>query len=196
VLALRGVAVFVCPARMKTAGLNLYLVGFTGTGKSTVGRQVARHLGMEFLDSDHEIERVHGRTVAQIFAEEGEPAFRGLERIFIESGHPARGCVVACGGGLVVAPGMLEQLRARGVVICLHASLETVLQRTARSTHRPLLDGDDREKRVRELYAPREAIYRRTGTMILTDQRPLREVISHVIRVYEREAGEWAAPAS
>ena len=68
-----------------------------------------------------------------------------------------------------------------------------MIQRTARSAHRPLLDGEDREKRVRELYAPREEIYRRTGTMILTDRRPLREVVAHVLRVYEREAVEWVA---
>jgi len=181
---------------MKNAGPNLYLVGFTGTGKSTVGRQVARHLGMQFLDSDHEIERASGRTIAQIFADDGEPAFRALERKFVEDGHPGQGLVVACGGGLVVAPGMLEILCARGVVICLHASLETVLQRTARSVHRPLLDGDNREERVRALYGPREEIYRRAGTMILTDRRPLREVVSHVLRVFEREAAEWAPPAS
>lgn len=178
---------------MKTAGTNLYLVGFTGTGKSTVGRHVARHFAMQFLDSDHEIERVHGKTVAQIFAAEGEPAFRELERTFIETGHPARDCVVACGGGLVVPDGRLELLRNRGVVICLHASLETVIERTARSAHRPLLEGEDREKRVRELYAPREEIYRRTGTMILTDRRPLREVVAHVLRIYDREAREWEA---
>jgi shikimate kinase len=196
VLALRGGAVFVCPASMKDAGLNLYLVGFTGTGKSTVGRQVARNLGLQFLDSDHEIERVSGRSVAQIFADEGEPAFRRLEREFVENGHPANGCVIACGGGLVIQDGVLASLRARGVVICLHASLETVLQRTARSVHRPLLEGEDREARVRALYAPREEIYRRAGTMILTDRRPLREVVAHVLRVYERESQGWSPPAS
>ncbi|HVT73412.1 MAG TPA: shikimate kinase [Lacunisphaera sp.] len=178
---------------MTPARVNLYLVGFTGTGKSTVGRHVARNLAMDFLDSDHEIERTSGRSIAQIFAQDGEPEFRKLERGFVEGGHPAAGCVVACGGGLVVIPGMTPLLRQRGVIICLHASLETVLQRTIRSAHRPLLESADRERRVRELYAPREAIYRQTGTMILTDRRPLREVVAHVTRVYEREAAEWSA---
>lgn len=177
---------------MDATGINLYLVGFTGTGKSTVGRQAARELGYQLFDSDHEIERTSGRTVAQIFAGGGEPAFRALERKFIEEGHPARGCVVACGGGLIVPEGMLELLKARGVVICLHASLDTVVQRTTRTGHRPLLQGEDRDKKVRELYARREAIYQRTGTMILTDGRPLREIVAHVLRVYQREAREWA----
>ena len=181
------------PRRMTPTGPNLYLVGFTGTGKSTVGRAVATQLGYQFLDSDHEIERLHGRTIAQIFAEEGEPVFRALERKFIEEQHPARGCVVACGGGLIVPDGMLELLHERGVVLCLHASLETVIERTARSVHRPLVSGEDRETKVRELYARREAIYRRAGTTILTDQRSIRDITPHVLRVFQREARDWSA---
>lgn len=171
--------------------VNLYLVGFMGTGKSTVGRQVARQVGFDFLDSDHEIERKEGRPVSQIFAEQGEVAFRAMERAFIEQGHPARRCVVSCGGGLVVPPGMLELLRARGVIICMHAPIETILQRTMHATHRPLLQVDDREQRLRELYSQREALYRRTGTMVLTDKRPLREIVAHVMRVYRQEAAQF-----
>jgi len=168
---------------------NLYLVGFMGTGKSTVGRQVARQLGFEFLDSDHEIERAQGKPVSQIFAEQGEPSFRAMERAFIEEGHPRQSCVVSCGGGLVVPPGMLELLRSRGVIICLHAPIETILQRTMQATHRPLLEVENREQRLRELFAQRESLYRRTGTMVLTDKRPLREIVAHVLRVYRLEAG-------
>ncbi|MBA4135718.1 MAG: shikimate kinase [Opitutus sp.] len=171
---------------------NLYLVGFTGTGKSTVGRHAARELGFEFVDSDHVIETTHGKPVAQIFAEDGEAGFRALERKFIEAGHPVAGCVVACGGGLIVPDGMLELVRARGVTICLHASLATILQRTSRTAHRPLLQVENREERLRTLYAAREAIYRRTGTMVLTDGRPMREVVAHVLRVYRAEEREWS----
>ena len=167
---------------------NLYLVGFMGTGKSTVGRLVARQLGFQFLDSDHEIERLQGRPIAQIFATEGEDRFRVMEREFIERGHAARGCVVACGGGLVVPPGMLELLRARGVVMCMHAPIDTIIRRTMHASHRPLLQVENPEQRLRELYAQREEIYRRTGTMVLTDSRPMREIAAHVLRVYRLEA--------
>ena len=170
---------------------NLYLVGFMGTGKSTVGRQVARQMGFAFLDSDHEIERLQGKPVSQIFATEGEARFRAMERDFIEQGHPAKKCVVSCGGGLVVPPGMLELLHSRGVVICMHAPIETILKRTLHATHRPLLQVDDREARLRELYAQREGLYRRTGTMVLTDKRPLREIAIHVLRVYRQEAAQF-----
>lgn len=176
---------------MTSADANLYLVGFMGTGKSTVGRQVAKQLDYRFLDSDHEIERLQGKPVSRIFAEDGEPRFRELERKFIEEGHPASRCVIACGGGLVVPPGMLELLRSRGIVICMHAPIETILQRTMHTTHRPLLQVDDREKRLRELFAQREQIYRRTGTMVLTDSRPLREIAGHVLRVYRLEAAHF-----
>ncbi len=191
ILALRGIAVFVKRQQMTPPDTNLYLVGFMGTGKSTVGRQVARQLGFRFLDSDYEIERLQGKAVAKIFAEEGEAQFRVMERGFIEHGHPAQRCVVACGGGLVVPPGMLELLRSRGIVMCLHASLETILQRTMHATHRPLLQVENPAERLRELYTQREEIYRRTGTMVLTDRRPQREIVAHVLRLYRHEAATF-----
>lgn len=176
---------------MTSPDANLYLVGFMGTGKSTVGRAVAKQLGFQFLDSDHEIERGQGKAVSKIFAEDGEARFRALEREFIENGHPADRCVIACGGGLVVPDGMLALLRRKGVVVCMHAPIETILQRTMHTNHRPLLQVDNPEQRLRDLYAQREAIYRRTGTMVLTDRRPLREIAGHVLRVYRFEAAHF-----
>lgn len=178
--------------RVDEADVNLYLVGFMGTGKSTVGRVVAQKIGFELLDSDHEIERQQGKSIAEIFAADGEPAFRAMEKKFIEEGHPAARTVVSCGGGLVVQPGMLEKLQDKGVVICLHAAIETILARTARQRNRPLLNVEDPEERIRTLYAAREPIYRKSGTMILTDGRPLSEIVAHVIRAWRREAAEFA----
>jgi shikimate kinase len=164
-----------------------------GTGKTTVGRVVAHRLGFKCVDSDHEIERRAGKAVAEIFASEGEPVFRRLEHEFIESGHADERLVVACGGGLVVQPGMLELLATKGVVICLHASIDTILARTGRHAKtRPLLDVEDPNARARALYAEREAIYRSAGTVILTDSRPLNEIASHVVRVWRRESGDFA----
>lgn len=99
---------------------------------------------------------------------------------------------MACGGGLVVQPGMLAKLAARGVVVCLHASIETILLRTKRlRSERPLLDVEDPDARARALYAEREATYRSAGTVILTDARPLAEISAHVIRVWRREAEDF-----
>ena len=174
--------------RMNAADVNLYLVGVMGTGKSTVGRGVARRIGFRLLDSDHEIERIQGRAIPEIFAQDGEPAFRVMERQFIETGHPAERTIVACGGGLVVQPGMLALLQSKGVVVCLHASLETVLERTQRHRNRPLLEVEDPMARIRQLYAQREAIYKRSGSLVLTDGRPLNDSVAHVTRVWRREA--------
>jgi shikimate kinase len=176
---------------MNAADVNLYLVGFMGTGKTTVGRAVAQRLGFGFVDSDQEVERLTGRTIAEIFASEGEAAFRARERDFVSGGHPPERTVVACGGGLVVQPGMAERLHERGVVICLQASLETILERTGRQSDRPLLNVPDREARVRALLAEREPIYRTVGSVVLTDARPRREIVAHVVRVWRREAEEF-----
>jgi shikimate kinase len=176
---------------MRFPETNLYFVGFMGTGKTTVGHAVAQRMGYQLIDSDVEIERKAGKSIADIFASEGESAFRAMERDFIERGHPPGKCVVACGGGLVVQPGMLELLKSKGVIICLHATLETILKRTQGSRHRPLLNVDDPMERIRTLYATREPIYRQAGTVILTDGRPLGEIVTHVIRTYRREAEEF-----
>jgi len=177
---------------MNSADVNLYLVGFMGTGKSTIGRFVGQRLGFTVLDSDQEIERQQGKTIADIFAQDGEPAFRAMERAFIEKGHAATRTVISCGGGLVVQPNMLAELKSRGVVICLHASVETILARTARHRNRPLLEVANPEERIRTLYAQREPIYKMAGTLILTDARPLHEITAHVIRAWRREAADFA----
>jgi shikimate kinase len=164
-----------------------------GTGKTTVGRVVAHRIGFRCVDSDHEIERSAGKPVAEIFSSEGEAAFRARERQFIEKGHAGERLVVACGGGLVVQDGMIGLLSTKGVVVCLHASIDTILARTGRHARtRPLLDVEDPNSRARALYAEREAVYRSAGTVILTDSRPLSEIAAHVVRVWRRESVDFA----
>lgn len=181
---------------MNAADVNLYLVGFMGTGKTTVGRAVAHRLGFTAVDSDHEIEQQTGKTIPELFATEGEAVFRAHERAFVERGHAATRTLVACGGGLIVQPGMIGELKSRGVIICLHASLATILERTSRNRHRPLLNVDNPEERIRTLYAEREPIYKLAGTVILTDSRPLNDIVAHVIRAWRRESADFARRAA
>lgn len=176
---------------MNATDVNLYIVGFMGTGKSTVGRTVAHKLRFHVVDSDHEIERQQKKTIPEIFAQDGEAAFRVLERAFIEGGHAGERTVVSCGGGLVVQPGMLALLKSKGVVVCLHASVETILARTSRQQNRPLLVAENPEERIRTLYAQREPIYKESGTVILTDSRPLMDIAAHVMRAWRRDAGDF-----
>jgi shikimate kinase len=167
---------------------NLYLAGFMGTGKSLLGRRLAEMKGMRFLDSDEVIARGAGKPVAQIFTEDGEAEFRRKEREFVEHGHPERGCVVSLGGGMVTQPGIIELLRSKGVLVCLIASAETIMQRTKNNPSRPLLNVPDPEARVRELLAERDEFYRRAGTNIATDGRSLGDLLEHLDRIYRREA--------
>jgi shikimate kinase len=119
-----------------------------------------------------------------------------MEKDFIQSGHPQLKTVISCGGGLVVQPGMADILRAKGIVVCLHASIETILERTSRSSTRPLLAVEDPEKRVRLLYTQREPFYKESGTVVLTDQKPIKEIVAHVVRIWERESFEFARSRS
>ncbi|MEO0796439.1 MAG: shikimate kinase [Verrucomicrobiota bacterium] len=167
---------------------NLYLVGFMGTGKSTVGRAFARRMKMQHIDSDKAIETDQGKSIPEIFKADGEGHFRGLERSFVEGGHPEKNCVVSCGGGLVMAPGMIDELKKRGLVACLFASPDTILERTSGNANRPLLNVPDPRKRIRELLAEREPIYLSAGACFYTDSQPMSEVVRHLERFYIREA--------
>lgn len=171
---------------------NLYIVGFMGVGKSASGRKVARALGYRFIDSDHAIESKAGKKIAKIFASEGEPTFRRMEREFVDSGHPNEGCVVSCGGGLAVQEGMSDLLKKKGVVICLFASAECIIERTGRNSKRPLLNVDNPEERVRQLLAEREPIYMNAGACITTEGRSMNEVVRHVVRTYKTAARDFA----
>jgi shikimate kinase len=163
---------------------NLYLVGFMGTGKSAAGRGVAERLGLRYVDSDAEIEARLGMPVTQIFAERGEAAFREEERRFITEGHPATGCVISTGGGLITVPGLREAMTAKGILLCLFASRETILERTARNQNRPLLQTDDPAAKIEALLDERLPLYRKCPYGVLTDHRPIAEVVRQICRQY------------
>ncbi len=169
---------------MKTNQPNLYIVGFMGTGKSTVGRMLAERLGLRFIDSDKHIEASEGMRVKEIFEQLGEAHFRKLERDFVDEGHPPSACVVACGGGLIVQPGMIEKLKDKGLVACLFASPETILKRTQANNARPLLQADNPIERIKALMAERDPIYLKAGICILTDHRSIGDIVSHLERFY------------
>lgn len=170
---------------------NLYLVGFMGTGKSTVGRQVAQRLGMAFIDSDHAIEERQGRSIPEIFEANGEAAFREMERAFVETGHADSGSLVSCGGGLAVQPGMMELLKSKGLVFSLIATAHGIYERTRHNTNRPLLQVEDPLAEIEKLLAVRDPIYRQAHCCILTEGRTVAEVVAHVCRSYKLEAKQW-----
>jgi shikimate kinase len=173
---------------------NLLLVGFMGTGKSTLGRLLARRWRRPFVDTDEAVEKLAGKSIADIFAQDGEPAFRALERQVVESHLPAAGAVIACGGGLVVPEGMGALVATKGVVVTLFASPESILRRTGNRGHRPLLEGPDPEAKVKELLAAREKAYLACGIAVFTDGRTLQQLADAVERIYRRESPGFRTP--
>ena len=174
------------PKRPRT---NLYLIGFMGVGKSAVGRHLARVMRMQYFDSDWHIEQSAGKSIARIFAEEGEGAFRRMEREFIESGHPFEGAIVSCGGGLPIQSGMIDLLKDKGVVVCLFARPETIVNRTIGNPKRPLLNVENPEERIRELMKEREPVYLQAGIGVSTEGCSIAEVVKNITRIYLREVG-------
>lgn len=177
------------PAQPETP--NLFLTGFMGTGKSTLGRVLAYRWGRPFLDTDEMIEKLAGKTVAAIFADEGESAFRRLEREVVERHLPPAGAIISCGGGLPVPEGMADLLKSKGVVVTLFASPQAVLRRTRGRTHRPLLQGEDPEAIIRKLMAEREPAYLRCGTAVYGDGRTVQQMVETIERIYARESRAW-----
>jgi shikimate kinase len=145
----------------------VFLVGPMGSGKSTVGRQLAALLGKEFLDSDHEIERRTGASIPLIFEIEGEAGFRRREQQLIEELTRRPNIVLATGGGAVLAEDNRRALRERGTVVYLHAELDTLIERTRRDRHRPLLQTADPRGKMAEILAQREPLYRRTAHLVV-----------------------------
>jgi shikimate kinase len=156
------------PAEDDPAPGPIWLVGMMGVGKSTVGPMLAKLLRRPFVDTDSEIEREAGRKVAEIFAEQGEAAFRGLERQAIERVSKSN-AVVALGGGAVAAPGATQRLRELGTVVYLEATPELLVGRIGNPDSRPLLAGLDEQQRcerLRGLLEERRAAYEQ-ATLIL-----------------------------
>lgn len=138
---------------------NIVLVGFMGTGKSAVGKLLAERLAFWFLDMDELIEARAGKPITRIFAEEGEPRFRAMERELVRELAQQRGLVVATGGGIVLNPDNLRDFSRSGLVVCLSAAPEEILRRVGNSTHRPLLNQPDPAAAIRNLLAKRQALY-------------------------------------
>ncbi|NIR58600.1 MAG: shikimate kinase AroK [Gammaproteobacteria bacterium] len=167
---------------------NVFLVGPMGAGKSTVGRQLARSLGLEFHDSDQALETRTGVDIPLIFELEGEEGFRRRERAMIDELSQRAGVVVATGGGAVLDPENRTRLAARGYVIYLHASVDQQLRRTRRDRNRPLLRTDDPRARLMELMAVRDPLYREIADLVIdTDGKNVRAVTREILERLRNE---------
>ncbi len=161
---------------------NVFLVGPMGSGKSAVGRQLARLLALEFVDADAEIERRTGVDINYIFEREGEPGFRQREAAVIDELSSRAGIVLATGGGAVLDPRTRERLRGRGRVVYLRASVNQQLMRTRHTSHRPLLAHPDPRGTLERLMAERGPLYEGLATVAVdTDGRKVRTVAEEIV---------------
>lgn len=164
---------------------NVFLIGPMGSGKTAVGRQVARLLDLPFIDSDHEIELHTGADIPLIFEREGEAGFRKREREAIAALTAKTGVVLATGGGAVLDPDNRRLLIERGWVVYLETSVTQQAERAGRTRHRPLLSSGDPRQRLEELMRVREPLYRESADFIaVTTRRRVGHVAEQIVQAY------------
>ncbi|MXP67862.1 shikimate kinase AroK [Pantoea sp. Aalb] len=168
---------------------NIFLVGPMGAGKSTIGRQLAQQLNMDFFDSDYEIERRTGADVGWVFDVEGESGFRDREEKIINELTDKQGIILATGGGSIKSRETRNRLSARGVVIYLETTIDKQLIRTQRDKKRPLLQVDAPPKEVLEKLAKeRNYLYKEIADItICTDDKSVKSVVNQIINMLEKK---------
>ncbi|MBD3671582.1 MAG: shikimate kinase AroK [Gammaproteobacteria bacterium] len=165
---------------------RIFLVGLMGAGKTTIGKQLAKSLGKDFVDSDREIESHTGASIPLIFELEGEEGFRKRERQMIDQLSQRHNSVLATGGGAVLNEENRKWLGERGVVIYLHATVEQLLERTRMDRNRPLLQTEDPEAKLRELLAQRDPLYREVADIVIdTGNNSVRQVVQDLVAQLE-----------
>jgi shikimate kinase len=168
--------------------VNIALIGFMGTGKTSVGRLVAELLRFEYLDTDDVIQTNTGRSITDIFTRDGEPAFRALEEKIVEELGSRAKIVISTGGGLPLNPKNLASLKTHALVVSLWSSPEKIWERVRHQSHRPLLHDENPQAKIRELLAVRAPFYKQADVLLNTDLRSVREVAQQVVHQFRLEA--------
>ena len=162
--------------------MNIVLVGFMGTGKSGIGKLLAKRLGMEYLDTDEIIEKRQRKSIYQIFEEKGEDYFRKVESEVVEEVAELNGYVIATGGGVVLKQVNVNLLRKRGVIICLRADPQIIWQRVKDNNQRPLLSGfSNRKEKIRKLLKERAPFYSKADLTIDTSYLSEEKVVDKIV---------------
>ena len=165
---------------------SIVIIGLMGAGKTTVGRRLAERLGLRFVDADAEIEKAAGRSIAEIFAEYGEPYFRDGERKVIARLLGAGPQVLATGGGAYMNAETRKAVKERGIAVWLNASLPLLMKRVRRRAHRPLLRAEDPESVMRELMDKRYPVYGEADISVESRDIPHNIIVNDVLRALMR----------
>jgi shikimate kinase len=172
---------------------NIILVGFMGTGKSSVGRRLARKLGFEFVDTDRVLAEHAGMEIAEIFAQHGEAHFRELETGALESLGQLTRSVIATGGGIILRERNRELLRELGFVVALTASEEVIFERVSRNANRPLLQNENPRETVSRMLSERRAHYEAAAQFCIDTSLLGHDEVAAAIAAKAREAFSWQA---
>lgn len=167
---------------------NLALIGFMGTGKTSVGRLAAAQLHFRFVDTDEQIERRAGKSITRIFDEDGEPAFREIEAQVVGELDQLTRSVISTGGGLGANLTHLAALKQHALTVCLWARPEAIWRRVRYASHRPLLQDSDPQAKIYQLLDERSPVYRQADVLINTELRSLREVTRQVVHQFRLAA--------
>ena len=161
---------------------NIVLTGFMGTGKTAVGKELARLLHMTLVDVDSEIEKSEKMTINEIFRKSGEARFREIETAMIKTIAQQKNTIISTGGGAVLKQENIEILKENGVIVCLCATPETIFRRTCTHDDRPLLQVQDPMGRIRELLSIRAPYYEKADIMVDTEDRTPLEIAEEIRR--------------
>jgi len=148
---------------------NIYITGFMGSGKSTVGKILADKLGFRFIDLDRVIEIDQGKKIKDIFKIGGEKYFRDIETKVVDKIYKNKNCVFACGGGIVKRKENMDIIRKRGAVVYLEISVQDALERLKYVKDRPLLEVGQREETIKKLLAKRDVMYRKYADLVVSN---------------------------
>jgi shikimate kinase len=159
---------------------NIIITGFMGVGKTSVGMQLAKDLGYDFVDTDDLIEADQNMTITAIFATQGEPYFREIESKIIGEVVQKESQVIATGGGAVIRDMNRDAFKKAGLVVCLTAGPETIYERIKHETHRPLLQTPDPKMKIKELLDSRARFYAQADVTIDTSEMSVEEVITAI----------------
>ena len=167
--------------------MNIVLLGFMGTGKTVVGKLLAKKLEMRYIDIDEEIERGEKLTISRIFSRLGEEHFRSLEKKKVAEIAQGDNQVISAGGGVVINPENIRNLERDGLLFCLDARPDVIFERTRRHTHRPLLKTDISQKTIEVLLRKRNGYYQKIKNHIDTSALSPEETAQRVICIYQRD---------
>lgn len=162
---------------------NIYLIGFMGTGKSTISQYLAKNYGMETVEMDQEIAQREGKSIPEIFAEQGEEYFRDLETKLLVHLEEKENTVVSCGGGTPLRQCNVDRMRKKGKIVLLSADSETILERVKDSHDRPLLENNKNKDFIQSMLDKRMGIYQEAADLIIsTDGKKVEEICDELLQ--------------